>query len=119
RIGKTPDAKAQCRAEAVVLYERHYRHATNLEWAGDLVRHQGRLVKSPRLLDRFKHVSETTADLGQRLGISIERDRASDQPVDRAQIVDAMEMVGVRMGHQHSVEPRDTGIEELLAEIRG
>src|SRR6266850_1594982 len=30
-----------------------------------------------------------------------------------------MEMVGVRVGHQHGVEPSDISIEELLAEVRG
>src|SRR6266478_1574048 len=64
RIGKTPDANTQCRAEAVILHERHYRDATNLERAGDLMRHQGWLVEAAGLLDRFEHISETAADLG-------------------------------------------------------
>ena len=36
----------------------------------------------------------------------------------RAQIVDAVGMVGVLVGVEHAVEPIDLGIEQLLAQIR-
>src|SRR5437762_6819634 len=119
RIGKSADTNAQCRAEPVILYERHDFDAGDLERPGDLVRYQGRLIVAARLLDRFEHIAETTADLGQRLRLGVERDRASHQPVDRPQVIDAMEMVGMCVGHHYRVEPRYTRIEKLLAEIRG
>src|SRR6185437_1950848 len=48
-----------------------------------------------------------------RLGIGIERDGAAHQLVDRAQIVDAMQMIGMSMREQHRVERRDMRVEEL------
>ena len=35
----------------------------------------------------------------------------------RAQIVDAVDVVGVLMGEQHAVEPVDIGVEKLLAQV--
>ncbi len=36
----------------------------------------------------------------------------------RAQVVDAVGMVGMLMGDQHAIEPIDLGVEQLLAQIR-
>ncbi len=35
-----------------------------------------------------------------------------------AQVVDAVGVVGVLVGHQHAVEPVDLGVEQLLAQVR-
>ena len=40
---------------------------------------------------------------------------AEDQ---RAQIVDAVQLVGMVMGHQHAVQMRDARVDQLLAHVR-
>jgi hypothetical protein len=42
---------------------------------------------------------------------------ALHQSVNRSQIVDAMKMIGMRMGQDHRIEARDLGVEQLLAQI--
>src|SRR6516165_2418645 len=53
------------------------------------------------------------------MSIGIERDGAAHQTVDRPQVVDPVEMVGMRMSEHRRVDPPDAAIEELLAQIRG
>src|SRR5262249_48677873 len=45
------------------------------------------------------------------------RDRPAAQLAGHAQIVDAVQMIGMRVGQQHRVDPRGAGIEHLLAQI--
>ena len=49
--------------------------------------------------------------------IQIDLDAAALVDEERAQIVDAVGMVGMLMRDQHAVEPVDFGIEQLLAKI--
>ena len=39
------------------------------------------------------------------------------QLADHAKIIDAVQMIGMRMRQQHRVEPADPGIEQLLPQI--
>ena len=49
--------------------------------------------------------------------VHVEVDLAPVLDEQRPQIVDAVGVVGVLVGDQHAVEPLDTGIEQLLAQI--
>jgi len=117
RIRHRPDAKAKGRAKPVILSERHDADALDRKRAVDLVRRQGWLVVSARLGYRLQGIAEPTADFRQGPAVGPKRNGLAHQPVDRAQIVDPVEMIGMRMSHQDRVEPIHPRVDQLLAQI--
>jgi hypothetical protein len=41
------------------------------------------------------------------------------EPVERAELIDAVDVIGVIVGVDHAIQPADIGVEQLLAEIGG
>src|SRR4051812_1686920 len=117
RVAEGADAEAERLAEPMILLERRHPHAGDLERPGDFVWRQHGLVERPAGLDRPDRVPEALLDRLERRGIRPDRDRPAHGAIDRAQIVDAVEMVGMGMGVENGVEPAYPGVDELLAAI--
>ena len=116
RVRKATDPQAEGRAEAMVLRERDDWNPGDLERASDLMGYQGRFVISAGLGQGLEDIAKAPADLGQSLA-SAKSGRPPHQPVDRPQIIDPMQMVGMGMGHYHGVQPTHPGVDQLLAQI--
>jgi len=54
----------------------------------------------------------------RRIVVEIDVDRAALLDVERAQVVDAVGVVGVLVGVEHGIEVIDVGCQELLAQVR-
>ncbi len=74
----------------------------------------GRIFGAAR---RFKTIGELARQMGQGGFVGIHIDAFSHQKCQRAQIVDAIGLVGMGMGHQHSVEAGHARGQQLLAHI--
>ncbi len=68
-------------------------------------------------LASMKDVGENAPDDSQRFLGGIDRDRLGLQKVERAQIVEAQDVVGVAVSKQHRVDAREARAQGLLAEI--
>ncbi len=119
RIGEAAETEAERGREAMTLREGRDGDAGRLERPVDEAALERRLIEARARvrIDRREDVAEALLDLGHGRGICKERDRPPHQPVDGAQIVDTMQVVGMGMGEQHGVERGDAGIEQLLAQI--
>jgi len=91
-------------------------HAGGNEWTVDGVGQQCRPVDRPAGRHRLEGIAEPALGLCQGLRRGMERDRVAGQLADHPQIVDAVQMVGMRMRQQHRVETADLGVEQLLAQ---
>ncbi len=67
---------------------------------------------------RLEAVAEARPDHLRGGLAEVHVDAAALADEQRPEVVDAVAMVGVLVGHQHAVEPIDVGVEELLAEVR-
>ena len=64
-----------------------------------------------------KDIAEALAQAPHRLLAAIARQRPAPAIAHRAQVIDAMAMVGVVMRPEHRVEPVDVVVEQLLAQF--
>ena len=67
---------------------------------------------------RFENITEIRAHDGGSGGVHIEVDFSPSHDNQRPDLVNSMNMVGVRMGQQNGVEPADAEPEQLFAKIR-
>jgi hypothetical protein len=101
----------------MILHERGDRNPGDIEAIAvfqDMRYENGLVVRGGVLGQGFEHIPEAIADdvEGFRVGVGIQR-RLED-PVDGAKIVDAVKMVGVKMGEKDGVEAVDPGSQKLF-----
>ena len=122
RIGERAEAKAERVDLAVVEIERRRldRPARPLD-AAEPAGGQAQLVRDRRIgtarqeFEKYKRKpARTISDVGSSMWMS--RRRPHDE-AERPQIVDAVRVIGVRMGHEDAVEPPDAGVDQLLAQV--
>ena len=65
----------------------------------------------------MKHIGKSPANDERGRLVHVHVDAPAHFLVERPQIVDAMGVVGVGMGHQDAVDPLDPGLDHLLAQI--
>ena len=120
-IRETVEPESEGRNVAVVLQERedHDRAACPLD-CDRLARRDPVLVRDRRIFAagrRHEAVAELMEhDAGRGL-IQVEIEALPAMNVKRAQIIDPVGVVGVRVGEEDAVEPIDIGVEQLLAQI--
>ena len=117
RICGPPNAETERLAEAVALDKRHDRDPRRAERPIDFLRRERRPIDRLSGDHRPESIAEAPLGLLQCCGAGIEWDGMTRQLADHPQIVDAMQMVGMRMGQQDGIQPRDTGVQQLLAQI--
>ena len=67
----------------------------------------------------FEAIVEARPDRpGRSLSLDVHVDAAALADEQGAQVVDAVDVVGVLVGDQHAVDPVDVGVEKLLAQVR-
>src|SRR4029079_2041066 len=66
----------------------------------------------------LESVAEACLELIESLAPAVEWHRAAYRRRDRAKLVDAVAMVAMGVGDDHCVEGPDTGVEQLLAQVR-
>jgi len=68
-----------------------------------------------RLLER---VAEAAPEFVEHLATRIKRHWAPDRGRHRAQLVDAVAMIAMSVGHDHAVQPGHLGAQQLLTKVR-
>ena len=89
--------------------------------ADALAGHQPVLAQDRRIFAagrRHEAIAEAGVQGARGRLVHVDVDAAALVHEQRAQIVDAVGVVGVLVGDQHAVEPVDLGLEQLLAQIR-
>ena len=107
RIAEIADTETgRERREAVILLKRPNRHAGGFERAVDDVGPQRRPVKPCILLES---ILKSLGDQRQHRCRGPDRDRLPHPLVDRPQIVDAVDVIGMGMGVEQGVDPLHAG----------
>ena len=113
-----PEAETEDREATVPERHGHHGHPAHDEGAGDLVRHELRDAAADVTLP-VEHIGELPADRGPRLGVGVARDRPGLERVELPQVVEAQDVVGVRVGEEHGVHAVDRVAEHLLTQVGG
>ena len=105
----------------MLLQDRQRGEGTALPCHGDrraggqaVLAHDRRIFAAGR---RVETIAEAGVHRLRRIVVEIDVDRAALLDVERAQIVDAVGVVGVLVGVEHGIEPIDLGIQKLLAQV--
>ena len=115
-VGHGTKAQAQCARITMILIERHHVDLANPEWPGDrMSQQQGSINDVADFVLGLEGIGKARPGGVQGLGIPPNRQPGALGAVDLAQIVDAMQMIGVVMGINDAIDHPNVGIQQLIS----